>query len=85
MISDNINENWLIRVDELANQLELGQIDINRFTDDQLTYLIYWNFGVSGAYVMRETKLAEEELIRRNNPYDSDYAELLEAETSKYY
>jgi hypothetical protein len=33
---------------------------------------------------MKETKLAEEELIRRGNPYSEDYAEELNAKTEDY-
>lgn len=82
---DLINENWLIRVDELANKLEQKDITIDRFTDDQLHYLIYFNFGVSGAYTMPETELAELELIKRGNPYNQEYAEKIEKEASNYY
>lgn len=85
MFSDIINENWLIRTDELANKLEQKDITIDRFSDDQLHYLIYFNFGVSGPYTMPETELAELELIRRGNPYNSEYAEELEKEASNYY
>lgn len=85
MFSDTINENWLIRVDELANKLEQKDITIDRFTDDQLTYLIYWNFGCSGISIMPETEMAELELIKRGNPYNEEYAEALEKEASNYY
>ena len=81
---DNINENWVIRTDEMAYKFEQGDLTVDKFTDDQLTYLIYWNFGVSGVSIMKETKLAEEELIRRGNPYSEDYAEELNAKTEDY-
>lgn len=82
---DNINENWIIRTDELANQFELGQIGLDRFTDDQLMYLVYWNFGVSGVRTMPETIKALSELIRRDNPYNEDYAELVNTKAEEYY
>jgi hypothetical protein len=63
--------------------------DINEnwlaITDDQLHYLIYWNFGVSGTYIMPETKLAEAELIRRDNPYNELYAGLIDTKASESY
>jgi hypothetical protein len=83
--SDDINENWLAITDEMADRLEQGRITIDRFTDDQLHYLIYWNFGVSGAYIMPETKLAEAELIRRDNPYNELYAGLIDTKASESY
>ena len=82
---DKINENWLIRTDELASELEKGNITIDRFSDDQLVWLIYYNFGVSGAYTMPETKLAEAELINRGNPYNSEYADKLIEVIEEYY
>lgn len=85
MISDIINENWVNSTDELAHKLEQKHISIERFTDDQLHYLIYFNFGVSGAYTMPETAMAEKELIRRGNPYNQEYAEAVEKEASNYY
>ena len=81
---DKINENWLIRTDELASELEKGNITIDRFSDDQLVWLIYYNFGVSGVYTMPETKLAEAELINRGNPYNSEYAEQLVELTEEF-
>ena len=81
---DKINENWLIRTDELASELEKGNITIDRFSDDQLVWLIYYNWGYSGAYIMPETKLAEAELINRGNPYNSEYAEQLVELTEEF-
>ena len=82
---DNINENWVIRTDELADLYERGDISIDWLSDDQLMYLIYWNFGVSGAYIMSETKAAEAELIKRDNPYNEEYAELINGKAEEFY
>ena len=82
---DKINENWLIRTDELASELEKGYITIDRLSDDQLVWLIYYNWGYSGAYIMPETQLAEAELINRGNPYNWEYAERLVELTEEYY
>ena len=81
---DNINENWVIRTDELADLYERGDISIDWLSDDQLMYLIYWNFGVSGVYIMPETKAAEAELIKRDNPYNEEYAELISNKAQEY-
>jgi hypothetical protein len=81
---DNIDENWVIRTDELADLYERGDISIDWFSDDQLMYLIYWNFGVSGVYIMPETKAAEAELIERNNPYNEEYAELISNKAQEF-
>lgn len=81
---DNINENWVIRTDELASLFEQGDISIDWFSDDQLMYLVYWNFGVSGAYTMPETTKAMDELIKRNNPYSEEYAELINTKAEEF-
>lgn len=85
IVSDNINEDWVNRTDELADRLEQGDISIYSFSDDQLHYLIYWNFGVSGVSIMPETIKAQEELIRRDNPYNEEYAELVSDKAAEYY
>ena len=82
---DNINENWVIRTDELADLYERGDISIDWLSDDQLHYLIYWNYGVSGVYIMPETIKSKEELINRGNPYNEEYAELISNKAAEYY
>ena len=82
---DNINENWLNRTDVLADLYERGLIEFGRFSDDQLHYLIYWNFGVSGPSTMPETIKAQEELIKRDNPYFEEYAELISNKAEEFY
>ncbi len=74
MITDNINKDWLIKTNELADLYDAGEKDITEFTVDQLHYLVYWNWGYSGPVSVPETKTAEAELIRRGNPFDVDYA-----------
>ena len=82
---DNINENWVIRTDELADLYERGDISIDWFSDDQLMYLIYWNFGVSGVYIMPESQAAATELNRRGNPYSDEYAQLIVDKAEEFY
>jgi len=87
MITDTINELWLERMNKLADKLEeTGDSKlIVEFTNDQLQYLVHWNWGYSGAYKAPETKLAEEELVRRGCPYSSDLAEEVDAIAEQYY
>ena len=82
---DNINEDWVIRTDELADLFERKDISIDWFSDDQLHYLIYWNFGVSGVSIMPETIMAKVELNKRNNPYNEEYAELVSNKAQEFY
>lgn len=71
---DTINKDWLIETNNLADQLEAGEIGLDKFTDDQLHYLIYWNWGYSGPVTVNETKESEAELIRRGRPFNVDHA-----------
>jgi len=80
-----INKEWLINTNNLADRYDAGEISITEFSNDQLQWLIYWNWGYSGAFAAPETKTAEYELIARGNEYNQEYAELIETEASKYY
>jgi hypothetical protein len=71
---DTINKEWVIQTSELADLYEAKEIELDKFTDDQLHYLIYWNWGYSGPVVVNETKEAEAELIRRGRPFNVDRA-----------
>jgi hypothetical protein len=82
---DTLNKEWLIETNNLADELEAGEIGLDKFTDDQLHYLIYWNFGYSGPVTVNETKDCEAELIRRGNPYNPDYAAELVDKTEEFY
>jgi len=76
-IKDKIDHNWVERIEELADRLEKGEKVINRFTDDQLHYLIYWNFGYSGITVSDYTIMCEDELNNRGIRYNQKLAELI--------
>jgi hypothetical protein len=71
---DTINKEWVIQTSHLADLYEAKEIELDKFTDDQLHYLIYWNFGYSGPVVVNETKESEAELIRRGRPFNVDRA-----------
>jgi hypothetical protein len=69
---DTINKEWLIETSNLADLYEAKEIGLDKFTDDQLHYLIYWNWGYSGTTMVNETKESEAELISRGRPFN-DY------------
>jgi hypothetical protein len=71
---DTINKEWVIQTSDLADLYEAKEIELDKFTDDQLHYLIYWNWGYSGPVVVNETKEAEAELIRRGRTLNDDRA-----------
>lgn len=82
---DIISKEWLLETSDLADRYERGEIKLSSFTNDQLVYLIYWNWGYSGPDTVRESKDSEAELIRRNSPYNNDYAAELIERTEEFY
>ena len=82
---DNINKEWLLETSDLADKYEREEIKLSSFTNDQLVYLVYWNWGYSGPVTVKETKDSEAELIRRGNPYNQDYAAELIDITEEFY
>ena len=77
MIKDTINKDWIIKTNELADQLENTSNNqlIKQFSNDQLQYLIYWNWGYSGIGYSYETVLSEEELKSRGLEYNETLAD----------
>jgi hypothetical protein len=82
---DTINKEWVIQTSDLADLYEAKEIELDKFTDDQLHYLIYWNFGYSGPVTVNETKEAEAELIRRGRPFNVDRAAEIADITEELY
>lgn len=82
---DNINREWLNEVDEIATAYENGQRGILDFTNDQLQYLIYWNFGYSGCMESQHSINARAELQARGLAYDQSRAECIELLAEKHY
>ena len=74
---DNINREWVIRTNELADLYDNKKVNLTEFSDDQLIYLAYWNWGYSGAAKAKEALECEADLIRRGNPYNQEYADKL--------
>lgn len=89
MVTDKINQTWLEYTNQLAGDFELfRETDpefIKRFSNDQLHYLVLFNWGYSGAVIMKETLAAEAELIARNCPYNQELAEEIEALAEEFY
>ena len=83
---DTINKEWLDATEVLANKYENdNSVGLSEFSDDQLHYLIYWNWGYSGPVVVNETKEAEAELIRRGRPFNVDRAAEIADITEELY
>lgn len=86
MIKDKINSNWVDRIERLADELEQGNNKvISKFTEDQLHYLIYWNFGYSGISTSDYTIMCENELNARGIRYNEKLAEEIVNKAEELY
>lgn len=86
MIKDKINSNWVDRIERLADELEQGNNKIiSKFSEDQLHYLIYWNFGYSGISTSDYTIMCENELTARGIRYNEKLAEEIVNKTEELY
>lgn len=84
-VTDTINTEWLITTDNMANDYESGINKISDFSNDQLHYLIYCNWGYSGPSITDMTNDAENELTARGLAYNNELAEAIELVASNYY
>lgn len=82
---DIINREWLNKVNDIAEAYENGRAGIIDFSNDQLQYLIYWNFGYSGCSESDYSKNCRAELIARGLEYSEEHAESIEALAEQYY
>lgn len=85
MITDNLNFDWLVDTNDKADLYMNGDLDIDQFTNDQLQYLVYWNFGISGANYCQWAANAEAELNARGQHANSQIAEQIEDIVRQYY
>jgi len=74
-MNDIINEQWMKHLENTITLYENSIATIKDFSNDQLNYLIYWNFGFSGPSLNNDTKAAVNELKRRGVEYDEKRVE----------
>lgn len=72
---DTINRNWMDKLNDKANLYEDNKLPIIDFSNDELHYLIYWNWGYSGVSTAADTINAKNELIARGIEYNEARAE----------
>ncbi len=84
-LSKRITKDWVIEVNELADRYDSGDMKLEEFTYDQLTYLIYWTWGISGINETVSTKLSKRVLEERGVPYNDEYANQLVTITEEWF
>jgi len=82
---DTITTDWIKRIETLAMSLERGENVISEFSNDQLHYLIYWNFGYSGITTSDYTIMCEDELNNRGIRYSEKLAESINEKAEELY
>ncbi len=84
MSATEINSAWIELTGKMADLFEEGLIDISRFSEEQLQYLIYFNWGYSGRGECEQTKSAKKELTLRNQEFNLELAEKIVIETENF-
>ena len=84
-VTDTINTEWLITTNNMAYNLENGLNNITDFSNDQLHYLIYFNWGYSGPSITNMTIDAENELTARGLAYNDELAEEIVNKAEELY
>jgi hypothetical protein len=72
---DTINKQWIENLNNKANLYENNKIPLVDFSNSELQYLIYWNWGYSGVSASDYTINAENELNARGIRYNENIAE----------
>ncbi len=79
----NIDYDWLVEMNSLADKAENDYNILNVMTNEQLSYLVYWNWGYSGPNCQ-----ITNEAIKVLNARGVDYnmlGEQMEELASQYY
>ena len=76
---------WMIKTEMLGGFYERGSAELSEFTNDQLHYLIYENFGHSFEPTTKETKSAIKELVSRGAEYDPELAKQINQEIEECF
>jgi len=85
MIKDTINSDWVNRLHDKANLYEDNKIPLKEFTDSELYFLIYWNWGYSGVSSAADTINSIKELKARGIEYNEALAEEINELTEGLY
>lgn len=79
-----IDYDWLVNTNDLADKAEKDNSIIENMTDEQLSFLVYFNWGYSGPSNCQETRKAIEVLVARGVDYNT-LGEQVESVVSQYY
>lgn len=77
-----IDYDWMVEMNSVADKAENDYTLIKDMTDEQLAYLVYWNWGYSGPNV-EVTKEATKVLVARGVDYNM-LGELVNEQTEQY-
>jgi hypothetical protein len=80
----NIDYDWLVEMNSVADLAENDYTILQLMSNEQLSYLVYWNWGYSGVCMVEVASKAKSILISRGVDYESLGAEIEEL-VSQYY
>jgi hypothetical protein len=82
---DTINKQWIVNLNIKASLYENNKIPLVDFSNSELQYLIYWNWGYSGVSAAADTINAKNELIARGLEYNETIAEQINELAEEFY
>lgn len=76
---------WLVAMNAMADKAENDHGYLPVMSNEQLCYLVYWNWGYSGPSNTEVTKAAINELVARGIENYNEIGEMVEEQVSQYY
>ncbi len=76
---------WLVAMNDMADKAEQDHGYLPVMSNEQLCYLVYWNWGYSGAQNADVTKAAINELAARGVTNYNELGELVDKQVEQYY
>lgn len=76
---------WLVAMNAMADKAEQDHGFLPIMSNEQLSYLVYWNWGYSGPSNTEVTKAAIKELESRGITNYNEIGEMVDSQVEQYY
>lgn len=80
-----LDYDWLVAMNAMADKAENDHNLLANMTNEQLCYLVYWNWGYSGPSNTEVTKAAINELVSRGIENYNEIGEMVDKQVEQYY
>lgn len=80
----DIDYDWMVETNAIADEAEQDHTILQLMSNEQLSFLVYWNWGYSGTGIAEVTQAATKILVARGVDYNT-LGEQIEEVVSQYY